>query len=175
MHCCLTRRKIIKFLCVASNWFFIPSNQSPKQGQLCLLFDFSPLPFTCIWFCWVWHSTQWLCRSALLPPSLLIFAPCLCAGSDSFVLLLLVSLWCQHCEKWLLCPVAETTVDLLQITLSWSCFWERCRAAEQEVQAAFASFINENGTRYRFQMQLHQVYVTAILINIYSENNILGR
>lgn len=95
-------------------------------------------------------STQWLCRSAPLPPSLFIFTTWLCAGSDSFVLLLLVSLWCQHCEKRL----AETTVDLLPdlcVTLSRSCFWERYCAAEQQVQATFPSFINKNGALYRFQ------------------------
>lgn len=157
MHCCLSGREIITFLCVSSNWFFIPSNLIRRnEGQLCLLCDFSPLPLRCVWFSGFSTalSTQWLCRGAPLPPSLLIFAAWLRAGSDSFVLLLLVSLWCQQCEKWLLCPVAETTVDLLPdvcLTSSQSCFWERCHAAEQQVQATFPSFINKNGTLYRFQ------------------------
>lgn len=93
MHCCLSRRKIIKFLCVSGNWFFIPSNQSPKQGQLRLLYDFSPLPLTCIWFCWVWYSTEHTmalqeCTSSSLSFHLYYLATCwlwqLCSSALGF-------------------------------------------------------------------------------------------
>lgn len=156
MYCCLVEGKSLSFyvLQAIGSLFLLISLQNKESFVCCVI------SVPCLWHVSDFAgfsralNTQWLCRSAALPLSLLIFTTWLRAGSGSFVLLLLVSLWCQHCEKWLLYPVAETTVDLLPNlyrTLSWSCFWERYCAAEQQVQATFPSFINKNGTLYRFQ------------------------